>query len=108
MSSKKYYDYLKKYDTHFLNKYENWSHFNWGRKSNFLQLLYTKSYLTYNGRNIFMHGYKFKSWFVWVGSVVCVTDIYLIWIYQEMYNKLYPWKWTLYMPYYRSECMFNE
>ena len=106
---KNYYDYLKKYDTHFLNKYESWSHAQWGRKSNFLQLLYFRAYsLFVGGRSILVPHIKLKSAFMMVCAGICLADVYGVWIYQEMYNKFMPWKWVYYQPYFKDSCRLME
>ena len=106
---KNYYDYLKKYDAHFLNKYESWSHAQWGRKSNFLQLLYFRAYsLFVGGRSILVPHIKLKSAFMMVCAGICLADIYGVWIYQEMYNKYMPWKWVYYQPYFKDSCRLME
>ena len=105
---KKYYDYLKKYDAPFLNKYESWSHYQWGRRSNYMQLLYARAYYLYSGRGILMHGWKIKHPFVWCGTVVCIADVFGIWFYQEMYNKMTPWKYVYYQPEWKNESTLQE
>ena len=104
----KYYDYLKKYDAPFLNKYESWAHFNWGRRSNYLQLLYFRAYSLLTGRNIILPHLKLKSPWLWMAAVVAFADVWGVWIYQEMYQKYQPWKWTYYQPYFRPEAMALE
>ncbi len=109
MSGKNYYDYLKKYDPNFLNKYQSWSHYAWGRKSNFMQLLYFRAY-TFNvgGRAPFLPHLKLKLPYVLVCSLLCMWDVYGVWIYQEVYNKYMPYKWVFYMPYYKESCLLME
>lgn len=104
----KYYDYLKNYDTRFLNKYESWTHSSWGRRSNFLQLLDYRGYSLMTGRNIFLPGFKLKGWFFTFGSIICMADIWGIWFFQEIYNKYTPQKWTWYQPYLHPETQFVE
>jgi hypothetical protein len=108
MSSKKYYDYLKNYDAKFLNKYESWSHHSWGRRSNFMQLLYFRCYSLFTGRNILLPHLKLKSPYIWICVGVSMADVWGIWFYQEIYNKYYPWKWTYYQPYMRGDILFDE
>jgi hypothetical protein len=104
-----YYDYLKKYDAHFLNKYESWGHASWSRRSNYLQLLYFRAYsLWTGGRSIFLPHIKLKSAYMMLCAGVCITDIYGIWIYQEMYNKYMPWKWVYYQPYFKDSARMME
>ena len=76
---KNYYDYLKKYDAHFLNKYESWAHAQLSRRSNFLQLLYFRAYsLFVGGRSIFVPHIKLKSLFMMVCIGICLADVYVI------------------------------
>ena len=104
-----YNDYLKKYDAHFLNRYQSWHHHAWGRKSNYMQLLYFRAYsLWTGGRSIFLPGYKLKSAFMMIGAGVCMADIWGVWFFQEMYNKYQPWKWIYYQPYYKDQCRLME
>src|SRR5690348_3025108 len=103
---KNYNDYLNKYNAHFLNKYQSWSHYSWGRKSNFLQLLYYRAYtLNTGGRAPFLPHVKLKSPFIMLCALVCMADIYGVWIYQEIYNKYMPWKWVFYQPYFKESCV---
>lgn len=104
----KYYDYLKKYDSHFLNKYESWSHFSWGRRSNFLQLLYYRAYTLTTGRQILMPHLKLKSPFQWLCILVCLADVYGIWFFQEIYNKYTVHKQVYYQPYMKPDMVFQE
>jgi len=109
MSGKNYYEYLKKYDTHFLNKYQSWSHYSWGRKSNFLQLLYFRAYtLNCGGRVPFLPHLKLKAPFVYICAGICMFDLYGVWISQEIYQKFMPWKWTFYQPYFKEACVMME
>lgn len=108
MSKYNYYDYLKKYDAGFLNKYESWGHANWSRRSNFLQLLYFRATTLMTGRIHIMHGIKLKGWYYTLSVLVCLADIYGIWFYQEIYNKYAYWKWVYYQPYFKNECEFFE
>lgn len=105
----KYYDYLKKYDAAFLNKYESWFHHSWGRRSNFTELLHYKSYGLYTGgRAIFVQGTRLKSIFVLIGAIICNADIWGVWFYTDIYNKFMPWKWINYQPYFKEELKFME
>ena len=105
----KYYDYLKKYDAAFLNKYESWFHYSWGRKTNFNQLLKYKAYLMWTGgRTIFIDGTKLKTSYAYLAGLICIADIWGVWFFQEMYNKYQPWKWIYYQPYYKEECKSME
>ncbi len=108
MSNYKYYDYLKRYDAAFLNKYESWAHHSWSRRSNFLQLLYFRAYALFTGRTILMPHLKAKSWFTYISCLICIFDIWGVWVFQEIYNKYSVQKWVYYQPYFRSETMFNE
>ena len=108
MSNYKYYDYLKKYDARFLNKYENWLHYENGRKSNFLRLLGYRAYSLMTGRPIMMDGVKIKQWFYIFCSLICLADVWGIWYYQEIYNKYYPWKYTYYTPDWKNEMTLLE
>jgi hypothetical protein len=106
---KNYNEYLNKYDTSFVNKYQSWSHHAWGRKSNFLQLVYFRAYLFNTGsRAPFLPHLKFKNSFNIFCAIICMADIYGVWIYQEIYNKYMPWKWTMYQPYFKESCILME
>jgi hypothetical protein len=104
----KYYDYLKKYDAHFLNKYESWTHQHWGRRSNYLQLLYFRAYSLFTSRAPVLPNIKVKKPFLYVACVVCLADIWGTWIFQEVYNKYMPWKWVYYQPYFKESCIQME
>jgi len=104
----KYYDYLNKYDARFLNKYQSWGHHLWNRRSNYLQLLYFRAYSLYTGRNILLPHMKLKKPYMLISALICVADIYGSWIFQEMYNKYVPWKWTYYQPYFKESCLLME
>ena len=104
----KYYDYLKKYDSHFLNKYESWTHYAWGRRSNFLQLLYYRAYTLVTGRQIFMPHLKLKSPYQWICLMICLADVYGIWYFQEISNKYTVHKQVYYQPYMKPQMVFQE
>jgi hypothetical protein len=106
--SYKYYDYLKKYNAPFLNKYENWTHTHWGRRSNYQQLLDYRAYSLMTGRPIFLYGWKFKSWYFMLCAVISFADIWGVWYFQEIYNKYYPWKYTYYTPEWKKEMTLLE
>ena len=98
-----YYNYLTKYSPRFLVKHESWTHEAWSRRSNFLQLLNTKSAHILSSRTHFMTGYKFKtSWYIY-GAIMCIADVYGIWYFQDMYNKYTAHKWTNYQPYMNQQ-----
>ncbi len=101
--SYKYYDYLKNYNASFLNKYENWLHHENGRRSNFKRLLDYRAYSLLTGRPMFMYGFKLKSWYYVLCSLMCLADIWGVWYFQEIYNKYYPWKYTFYTPEWKTE-----
>jgi hypothetical protein len=103
-----YYDYLKKYDARFLHKYESGTHLSWGRRSNFLQLLYFRAYSLMTGRNMWIPHMKIKSWFYNLGTLICLADIWGIWYFQEIYNKYSVQKWVYYQPYLKKETMLME
>ena len=108
MSSYKYYDYIKNYDVGFRNKHENWTHYAWGRKTNFSQLLHFRAYSLMTGRPILWKGLKIKGWFYMFGTLICVMDVWGIWYFQEMHNKYSSKKWVYYQPYLRPEMTFLE
>lgn len=108
MSSYKYYNYLKKYTPAFLNRQESWTHFTWGRKSNYLDLLNYRSTTLMIGRNILNEQMKIKGWFFFFGAVICMADIWGIWYFQEIHQKYSTRKWVYYQPYLKPEMMFTE
>jgi hypothetical protein len=104
----KYYDYLKKYDAHFLNRYENWAHHNWSRRSNFQRLLDYRAYSLATGRAFFMYGLKFKGWYYWACALLSFADIWGVWYFQDIYNRYYYWKYTYYTPDWKKELTLLE
>ena len=108
MSSYKYYDYLKKYNSHFVNRYENWSHLSWGRKSNYLQLLNLRAYTLMTQRSILLPGMKLKAPFFMLGCMVCLADIWGMWFFFTVYNKYSPQKWVFYQPYLKGDMTLME
>lgn len=103
-----YYKYLRNYSPHFINKYENWSHFSWGRKTNFTQLQLFRSYILLTNKMTIIPGYRTKSKFYYAGAILCVADLWGIWFYQEIYNKYTFHKWTHYQPWMHKDTAVSK
>lgn len=98
-----YYNYLKKYSPEFLVKHESWAHHAWGRRSNFNQLVNFKGALVLTPRVFVLPGLRLKGLFYFLSGIVCVSELWGLWYFQEIYNKYTVHKWTMYQPYFHSK-----
>ena len=108
MSQFKYYDYLKKYTPMFLNQHESWTHYTWGRKSNYLTLLSYRAYTLMTGRDILLEGIKIKGWYYTFGALICIADIWGVWYFQDIHQKYSTRKWVYYQPQMAPEMTYIE
>ena len=103
-----YYKYLKNYNPHFINKYENWSHLAWGRRTNFDLLQQCRTYLALSTKMTIFPGLRTKSTFYYLGALICVVDMWGIWYSQEIYNKYSFHKWTHYQPWMHKDTVYSK
>lgn len=102
-----YYDYIKKYNAQFLNNYTSWTHFSWGRGSNFMQLLNFRAFNLNTNRVSLVPGYKIKSTPSVLIGIYCLIAVYGIWISQDIYNRFSPRKATYYDDEEEDEISFR-
>jgi hypothetical protein len=103
-----YYSYLKKYNPHFINRYENWAHGSFARGSGFKNLQFFRAYIMLTNHMTILPGYRFKSFFFYAGALMCVFDLWGIWISQEMYNKYTAHKWNHYQTWFHKDCYEDQ
>lgn len=99
-----YYQFVKKYSPHFLNRYENWAHGALARGSLFNHLQNFRAYIHLTNHMTILPGYRTKASIFYLGAFLCVVDIWGIWYSQEIYYKYSIQKWNHYQPWYHKDC----
>ena len=76
-----YYDYVKNYDSKFLNRYQSMNHWYSGRGSNFLEILRLKAVRTKSNRNWMWFDVRYGTKFLYIfymPQLFFITASYLL------------------------------